>query len=76
VPGATFTWANGINDVGQIVGAYSDTGGGHGFLFDQGIYTTIDGPGAVADFGTQAYGINDSGQIVSAGAQNQPLMIT
>jgi hypothetical protein len=32
VPGSTFTWANGINDSGQIVGSYEDAGGTHGFL--------------------------------------------
>src|SRR5262245_2109304 len=59
VPGTSPNYAelNGINDSGQIVGSY----GGHGFLLDQGSYTTIDVPGAQATFAT---GINDSGQIV------------
>jgi uncharacterized membrane protein len=38
-----------------------DAGGFHGFLLDQGSYTTLDVPGAT-DF-TVATGINDSGQI-------------
>ena len=57
VPGATSTFAYGINDAGQIVG----TSGGHGFLDTAGRFTPIDVPGA---FSTSAYGINDSGQIV------------
>jgi len=34
---------------------------GHGFLLDQGSYTTLDVPGA---FWSSAEGINDAGQIV------------
>jgi uncharacterized membrane protein len=49
--------ANGINDSGQIVGAYYPTS----FLLDHGSYTTIDVP--VLPF-TSANGINASGQIV------------
>jgi probable HAF family extracellular repeat protein len=33
----------------------------HGFLLDDGIFTTIDVPGATL---TQAFGINELGQIV------------
>ena len=33
------TFANGINDKGQIVGYYSGSGGFHGFLYNNGIYT-------------------------------------
>ena len=41
--GSTYTFANGINDSGQIVGEYYDAGGTqHGFLLDNGIYTTLD----------------------------------
>ncbi len=33
VPGATATFANGINDAGQIVGVYEDAAdAGHGFV--------------------------------------------
>jgi probable HAF family extracellular repeat protein len=59
------TEANGINDRGQIVG-YSEfidsTGTSHfdGFLYTGGRFTTIDVPGA---FETEAFGINNSGQI-------------
>jgi probable HAF family extracellular repeat protein len=66
-PGATETSADGINDAGLIVGAYT-TGGGfttggvqHGFLDAGGIFTTIVVPGASA---TQAFGINSAGEIV------------
>jgi len=33
------TFANGINDKGQIVGYYSGSGGFHGLLYNNGIYT-------------------------------------
>jgi uncharacterized membrane protein len=32
VPGSTWTEAHRINDAGQIVGAYGDASGTHGFL--------------------------------------------
>jgi len=62
-PGARFpgTIASGINDGGQIVGAYSDGLMAHGFLDITGSFTTIDVPGAID---TVAKGINDNGQIV------------
>jgi probable HAF family extracellular repeat protein len=55
------TLATGINNVGQIVGYYGDSTGGHGFLYSGAVYTIIDYPLAG---GTNAYGINDAGQIV------------
>jgi uncharacterized membrane protein len=63
------TQAHGINDHGEIVGAYSDDGwnSSHGFLFRPGhdgapgSYLSIDYPGANA---TQAWGINDDGDVV------------
>jgi probable HAF family extracellular repeat protein len=58
------TQAFGVNNSGQIVGRYVDSGGtSHGFLLSGGSFTTIDVPGAGA-FGTTANGINNSGQIV------------
>jgi len=74
-PGAIATFARGINDiwgngiingpneVGQIVGSYSDSSGvGHGFLFEAlAQFSTIDYPGQL---GGGASGINNSGQIV------------
>src|SRR6266545_3274488 len=62
VPGSTGgTTAFGINTSGQIVGAYGDGGGQHGFLLSGGSYTTLDVPGSTA---TAATGINASDQIV------------
>ena len=64
VPGAADTDALGINDAGQIVGAYFDSNSGvwHGFLRDAaGMITTIDVPRASY---TAAYGITNAGQIV------------
>jgi probable HAF family extracellular repeat protein len=56
--------ASGINDSGQIVGNYQDSNGKfHGFLYSNGIWTTLDDPSAGAE-GTLAQGINDFGQIV------------
>jgi probable HAF family extracellular repeat protein len=64
-PGSTATYAQGINDDGQIVGGYTDSANkGHAFLYNYGgdkSFETYDGPGAT---GTQAYGINGSGQVV------------
>jgi len=63
-PGADYTRATGINDAGQIVGAFydpHDPGIPHGFLDAGGTFSTIDVPGA--DY-TSAHGINDAGEIV------------
>jgi probable HAF family extracellular repeat protein len=58
----TPTIANSINANGQIVGYYQDSNHvQHGFLDNNGIYTTIDPPGSV---GTIATAINSGGQIV------------
>jgi probable HAF family extracellular repeat protein len=63
-PGATETMAMGINDAGDIVGAYQDASEiPHGFLYVRGNFTTIDFPGAS---GTWAYGINIAGDIMGA----------
>jgi uncharacterized membrane protein len=64
VPGARTTIPLGFNNRGQIVGFSVDGAGTqHGYLLEQGRFTTIDVPGAVA---TDAFGINDRGQIVGA----------
>jgi len=63
VPGATLTDANGINEVGEVVGSYTSAGVTHGFLLSEGVYTTLDVPGATA---TTAWDINDSGQITGS----------
>lgn len=67
VPGATSTYAWGVNGTGQIVGAYVDATGTHGFLDNAGSFTTLDVPGAR---GTSAYGINATGQIVGGFTDN------
>jgi probable HAF family extracellular repeat protein len=55
-PGSTYTIARSINDNGQIVGSYQDSNhAGHGFLYNNGIYTSLSG--AATD-------INSLGQIV------------
>ena len=66
VPGATLTLAHGINNIGQIVGAFYDGTTYHGFLKDGTTFTTIDAPDSpmFRTLQTQALGINDDGQIV------------
>jgi probable HAF family extracellular repeat protein len=62
-PLGIFTSAQGINDVGQVVGNYSAVGLLHGFLYTGGTYTPLDAPGATQ---TQPNGINNVGQIVGS----------
>jgi YVTN family beta-propeller protein len=62
VPGSASTEPATINNVGQIVGGYTDSEGvTHGFLLSLGVFTTIDFPEAVS---TVAVGVNSYGQIV------------
>jgi hypothetical protein len=56
----TTTIAWGINARGDVVGEYFDAGGRHGFLRRNGVFTSIDFPGAL----TSARGINAGGDIV------------
>ena len=71
-PGATSTWAEGVNASGQIVGYARNISigmaGGNivGYLYDQGNFTTISDPLAstAQGLGTFAQDINDAGQIV------------
>jgi uncharacterized membrane protein len=63
-PGAFSTEALGINDSGQVVGAYNENlPGAGGFLLSGGNFTTVNfpGPGIQETF---AEGINDRGQVV------------
>jgi hypothetical protein len=51
-----------INASGQIVGFYYDSSNhAHGFLDNNGTFSTIDPPGSID---TQILGINDAGQMV------------
>jgi probable HAF family extracellular repeat protein len=64
VPGSNATYAEDINNLGQIVGAYRDNQSGSneiGFLENSGTFSNIVFPGAAQ---TDAEGINDQGQIV------------
>jgi probable HAF family extracellular repeat protein len=58
-----FSSANGVNDLGQIVGSFTDSSGTHGFLDTNGLITVID-----LGFGgdTMANGISNAGQIVGS----------
>ena len=72
-PGSAYTLAHSINDRGRVVGAYLEPGAApnpdgtipartvHGFVWERGRFTSFDVPGSIY---TQAYGINDRGQIV------------
>ena len=62
-PSGTSTYANAINNLGQIVGQYTRAtdGSTHSFLYSNGTYTPLDDPSGIE---TIARGINDAGQIV------------
>ena len=59
------TYPNGINDADQVVGSFETTYGGveHGFLYQNGTFTTLDDPdaGTQDGQGTVAVDINNSG---------------
>jgi hypothetical protein len=61
VPGSTGTEAWSVNDSGEVVGQYSNSNGGAGFLYDAGTYTTLDAPGSSV---TYPVAINDSGEMI------------
>ena len=61
VPASGDVAVGGINNLGQIVGGFYDaTGRPHGFLDTNGVFTTINFPGAYSTF---VEGINDSGEM-------------
>jgi probable HAF family extracellular repeat protein len=63
VPASTATTCYGISNRGQIVGAYSDSGGTlHNFLWDAGTLIDLNVPGVPLAIG----GINDRGQVVGS----------
>ena len=59
-PGSLSSSAEGINDLGQVVGEFTDSSGEHGFLYSNGIYTIVVPPGST---GAHLSDINNSGQI-------------
>jgi probable HAF family extracellular repeat protein len=63
VPGSTLSQAFGLNNEGQVVGAFIDSAGKmHGFVFQHRHFVTIDDPNGIGT--TTVNGINDFGQIV------------
>jgi hypothetical protein len=56
-----FTFGDDINNAGVIVGTYRNGSGAHGFILDDGVFTTVDVVGAA--FATQLTGVNDVGQV-------------
>ena len=70
-PGAAgVTEVSGINDLGQVVGSYwsADFQTADGFLYSNGVYSTLDYPGAV---GTSIIGINNSGEMIGSYSTGQ-----
>jgi probable HAF family extracellular repeat protein len=65
VPGALYTFAQGINDFGQVVGTYQNNIGGGWFLYRDGTYEIFPG-------GLGAHGINDFVQVVGVGVPPVP----
>jgi probable HAF family extracellular repeat protein len=69
VPGSTYTVVESINASGEIVGYYQDSNHvQHGFLDNNGIYTTIDPPGS--NGGTVLVDINSVGEIIGYGSRS------
>ncbi len=63
IPGSTYLYVDGINNLGQVVGYYANATGTHGFFRSStGTISTLDVPGS-ANL-TVANGLNDQGQIV------------
>ncbi len=67
VPNAFSTRPMAISTAGQIVGYYQDSTGTHGFLYQNGAFTTINCTNSQA---TSALAINDSGIIYGACGSN------
>ena len=60
--GSTFTQALGVNDLGEIVGFYTDAmGNQHGYIDNGGVFTSFDPPGSAS---TTINGLNDKGDFV------------
>jgi VCBS repeat-containing protein len=65
-PGASTTYALGINDHGLVAGWDVSNGTANGFIYDSntGSWTTVIDPQADNNTGTRLLGINDSGQMI------------
>jgi len=62
--GAVDTYASGINNSGDVVGIWVDSGGvNHGFLLKAGVYVSFDYPGSI---NTEADSLNNVGDIVGS----------
>jgi len=59
--GSTFTQALGVNDLGEIVGFYTNGTGQHGYIDNGGVFTSFDPSGSVS---TTINGVNDKGDFV------------
>jgi uncharacterized membrane protein len=66
-PGAVSTGADGVNNLGQVVGGYFDGVTGHGFMYDGNGFVTIDYTNLQGS--TSLKDINDSGKIVGGFSQ-------
>jgi len=67
-PGATVTEALGLNNLGQVVGTYTDAAGNpQGFIYSGGVFTPLNDPGAIQ---TTVNGINNFGHIVGFALEN------
>src|SRR5262245_33341147 len=62
VPMASSTEADGINDLGHVVGTYQAGGKFHGYIYRNGTYTTLDDPLGTVE--TVAQGVNNADQVV------------
>ena len=58
-----YSYPTGINNEGQVVGYFYNSSGKHGFLYSNGVYTTLDDP---LGTNTALQGINDLGQIIGS----------
>jgi hypothetical protein len=61
-PGSTGTAALSLNNLGQVVGTYTDGGGVHGFVWNKGTFQEVDDPNGAGE--TTLNGINDNGVLV------------
>jgi len=71
-PGADYTSIQGINNNGDLVGYFSTNGFIHGFVDVGGVFTQLDVPGTTNT--TEAFAINDVGQVVGGDIQNDPFL--